>query len=110
MSLIAQVKARLRIQDLIAPHTELIQYSGASNKDYFNAWCPFCQEGKHRAGQSRSFWVNVRIQKCGCFKPNCCGLLPMDGIDFYSKINNTSLSGAARMLDMWGESTGKGGA
>lgn len=99
MSDISQVKQTYNIAAVVAPYTNgLMQFPGTTYPEYFNGWCPWCQNGQPQKNKSRRFWVNPTIGLCNCMHPRCKSEKPMDVVNFYARIWGISNSEAAKEL------------
>jgi len=100
--LIAQIKAKLPILNLVSRYTEPIPSSRDGR--YFVASCPF-----HQPDNKPSFWIDSGLNLCGCFKPECQTKQyyrkPMDVINFYARLhgcdNTRAICDLAQELDLW---------
>lgn len=96
--LISQIKNHFQIQAIVAPYTGgLVKPNQTTYGNYYNGWCPWCQNGVAQRGKNRRFWVNIQTQFCGCLHPDCC-VHPMDVINFYGRI--WSISNAEAIEDL----------
>ena len=81
----AELKKQIRFEDLLRG----ISYRwGLRIGDFLRGPCPLHHSSSHR---SRSFWVNIKTQRYGCFK---CGVKG-DVLDFYCKLRHCDVYRAA---------------
>lgn len=103
MNLVEQIKQRKPIAPFVATKNGGLKQSRGSR--FLVGKCPFCMK-------ERRFWVDPERGLCGCHVPKCQaaapGGLPMDVINFYSRINKLSNLAAikelAQELGLWQES------
>ncbi len=104
IDLIAQIKAKLPILNLVSRHCEPIPSSRDGR--YFVASCPF-----HAPDNKPSFWIDTQMNICGCFKPECQAKQPyrkpMDVFNFYARLhgccNTQAICDLAKELGLWQE-------
>ena len=87
MDKIGKIKAGINFAAYIARYTNGLKPSGGGGR-YYVGRCPFHQAGKKY--YRPKFWVDTEKGICNCFNPRCRSERPMDIINFYARINNTS--------------------
>lgn len=91
IDLITKVKASVRIESLFSN----VRRTSMDGR-WYAALCPFHDDAHP------SLWIDTRRQLCGC---NVCGMKPMDAINLYARMHNTSESVAvselAREVGVW---------
>ncbi len=96
-TLIAEIKKRMTILDVVQDHVLFIKPTPTPG--WYIGRCPFHQAATFNSGDplsKRKFWIDSRPgrQICGCFVPRCAadnpGQKPMDVINFYARLHNLS--------------------
>lgn len=99
MDLVSQIKEHFNLAAVVAPHTSGLSKPQQTNYgQYFNGWCPWCQNGVKQPGKPKRFYVNVEIGLCNCMHPACASLKPMDVINFYARLWNVTNQEAIKDL------------
>lgn len=101
---VAQIKECFPIARMVAPYTGgLTAPRATAYGQYFNGYCPFCQQGQKQPKQPKRFWVNIDKGICNCFHPACAAPLPMDVINFWARLwgvsNQAALTDLCRMME-----------
>lgn len=95
-ALIQQIRAKFPLAPFVASYTNGLKQSGSNG--WFIGRCPFHQPADDPAHKLK-FWVNTRLNLCGCFVPRCAAHHPpMDVINFYTKVKKITNAQAIKEL------------